>query len=81
MHQLAIAACITKEASMNGNIVLQGIIILILVLLLKDRVPYIGNLPGDLSFRFGNVQLFIPFMSCLLVSLGISLLRGIFSGR
>jgi hypothetical protein len=66
---------------MGNKTIFYGIVIFLVVWMLKDRVPYIGNLPGDFLLRFRSVHLFIPFTSCLLVGLGISLLRGIFSGR
>ena len=39
------------------------------LMLLGGRVPFLGRLPGDLSWRKGNVTLYVPLMTSLLVSL------------
>ncbi len=64
---------------MNQNLILHGLVILLLCWFLKDKVPYIGNLPGDFYLQFGNVQLFLPLASGLLLSLVFSMLRWFFN--
>jgi hypothetical protein len=54
---------------MGGAIVLLG-----LVLLVAGRVPFLGRLPGDLSFRRGNVSVFVPIVSCILASVVLTVL-------
>ena len=39
------------------------------LMLLGGRVPFLGRLPGELSWRKGNVTLYVPLMTSLLVSL------------
>ncbi len=57
-----------------GNIgrlllVIGGVLVLLgLAFLLIGRVLFLGRLPGDISFRRGNVQVFFPLISCLLAS-------------
>jgi hypothetical protein len=58
----------------------QGIGILLLVagvlaalaggaLLFFGRIPFLGNLPGDFSFGKGNVKVFLPIGSSIVLSL------------
>jgi hypothetical protein len=49
---------------LGGFIALMG-----LVLLLMGRVPFLGRLPGDITFRRGNVSCFIPIATSILLSL------------
>jgi hypothetical protein len=56
-------------------LVLGGILVLLgLTFLLIGRVPFLGRLPGDISFRRGNVQVFFPLVSCLLASVLLTVL-------
>jgi hypothetical protein len=48
----------------GGFIALMG-----LVLLFMGRVPFVGRLPGDITFRRGNVSCFIPIATSILLSL------------
>ena len=41
----------------------------------------LGRLPGDLSFRRGNVRVFVPLATCLLLSLVATLVLSLFSRR
>jgi hypothetical protein len=43
-------------------------------LLLGGRLDWIGRLPGDITFRRGNVEFHFPIVTCLLVSAVLSLL-------
>ena len=45
-----------------------------LFLLYGGRLPrFLGRLPGDLSWRRGNVQVYVPLATCLLLSLVLTL--------
>jgi hypothetical protein len=45
-----------------------------LVLLLADRLPGLGRLPGDLVFRRGGATIYLPLGTCLLLSAVLTLL-------
>jgi Protein of unknown function (DUF2905) len=47
----------------GGAIVLLG-----LVLLLVGRVPFFGRLPGDISIQRGNTTFYFPIVTCLVLS-------------
>ena len=45
-----------------------------LVVSFSSRVPWLGKLPGDFTFRSGGLTVYFPLATCLLVSLALSLL-------
>jgi hypothetical protein len=49
---------------LGGLIVLMGLALLVL-----GRVPFLGRLPGDITFRRGNVSCYIPIVTSILLSL------------
>ena len=44
------------------------------LLLFSDRIPFLGKLPGDITIRKDNVQIFVPITTSILLSVVISLL-------
>ena len=44
------------------------------VLALAPRIPFLGNLPGDIRIDGDNVKVFIPLGTMLLVSLVLTIL-------
>jgi hypothetical protein len=45
------------------------------------KVPGIGRLPGDIYFRRGSFTFYFPLMTCLLLSLFLTLVFTIFGRR
>jgi len=54
--------------ALGGLIALTG-----LALLLVGRVPSLGRLPGDITFRLGNVSCYVPIVTSILLSLLLTL--------
>jgi len=48
------------------------------ILMLAGKVPWLGKLPGDLSYKGEHVTFYFPLATCLLLSLLISLLLYLF---
>jgi tellurite resistance protein TehA-like permease len=48
-----------------------GVVIVVvgLVLLFFDRIPFLGKLPGDISFRHGNTSIYFPIVTCIIISI------------
>ncbi|AWB09991.1 Protein of unknown function (DUF2905) [Thermodesulfobium acidiphilum] len=49
-----------------------------LILLLFDKLPFFGKLPGDFEYRGTNIRVYFPFLSMLIVSLILTILLNIF---
>ncbi len=52
-----------------------GAILLVLgvALLLSARLPWLGKLPGDIVWRRGKFTFYFPLVTCILLSLLLSL--------
>jgi hypothetical protein len=63
------------------TIVLAGIILVVvgLVVTFFDRIPLVGKLPGDIHFRRGNFQLYIPLATSIILSAFATILLWIVS--
>ena len=55
--------------------VLAGVGIL---LTLVGKVPWIGRLPGDIYYKSDHVTFYFPIVTCLLISIVLSLLFYLF---
>ena len=56
-------------------VVVAGAVLLVLgLLMMSGALNWFGRLPGDLRVGNGNVRVYVPFVSMLLVSLVISVL-------
>ena len=64
-------------------LILFGVISVVvgLVLLAGQRIPFLGRLPGDFLFRKGNATIFIPLATSLLLSLVLTVLLNIIFRR
>jgi len=63
-------------SEMGRVLVAAGVLLAALrvALLLTDRIPGLGRLPGDLVFRRGGVTFYLPIATCLLLSALLTLL-------
>ncbi len=63
-------------------IIVGGFIVVVgLVLFLGVRIPFLGRLPGDISVDRGNIHFYFPVVTCLLLSLVLTLLLNLFFRR
>ncbi|MCC6176842.1 MAG: DUF2905 domain-containing protein [Chloroflexi bacterium] len=55
------------------------------VIMLGGRLPFLGHLPGDLAFDRGNVRVYVPIATSIVVSIiltvVLNLLFGFFNRR
>jgi hypothetical protein len=51
------------------------------VLFLADRLPWLGHLPGDVVVRRGPVTFYFPLVTCLVLSIVLTLLLNLFWRR
>ncbi|MDH4158214.1 MAG: DUF2905 domain-containing protein [candidate division Zixibacteria bacterium] len=49
-----------------------------MVLLFFDRIPFLGKLPGDISFRSGHTRIYFPIVTCIVISVILSIILNLF---
>jgi len=62
-------------------IILAGAILVVvgLVVLFSDRIPFVGRLPGDIHIRRGNFQFYFPLATSIALSIVLTFLFWLFS--
>lgn len=59
-------------------IVGAALLVVGLILTFGPRIPGLGRLPGDIVWRRGNTTVYFPAVTCLVLSLVLSLLFALF---
>ncbi len=54
-----------------------GLALIGVLLVLLGRIPFFGNLPGDIRIQTGNLSCFVPLGSMLIISIALTLLLNI----
>ena len=62
---------------MGRSLVILGLVIAGLGLVVMAGVP-LGRLPGDIIWRRGQTTIYLPIVTCLVVSVVLSLIMTIF---
>jgi hypothetical protein len=64
---------------MGRLLIVIGIFLIVfgLVFTFWNKIPFLGNLPGDISFHNGNVFFFFPLVSSLIISLILTVILNI----
>ena len=57
------------------TLIYLGLLLLIAGVLLSfaGKLPWLGNLPGDITIQRGRFSFYFPITTCLLVSLAVAL--------
>lgn len=56
-------------------IIIGGIIVLAgVVILLAGKIPFLGKLPGDISIKGKGISIYFPIVTCLVVSVVLTLI-------
>ena len=65
---------------LGRSLILAGLVLVAVgfVMLLSSRIPWLGKLPGDFTFRSGGLTVYMPLATSLLLSLVLSLLAYLF---
>ena len=48
------------------------------VFLLAPKLPWLGHLPGDISYKRGNFNFYFPLGTCILISVVLTLIMYLF---
>ena len=61
-------------------LIVIGVILVIAgaVVLVAPKIPWLGKLPGDISFKRGNVSFYFPLGTCILISIILTLILYLF---
>ena len=60
-------------------LIILGFIIVALgiVILLAGRLPFLGHLPGDILIRRGGGSFYFPIVTCLLLSIALTVVLNV----
>jgi hypothetical protein len=61
---------------MSRLLIIAGIVLVVAGLLLKAGLP-LGRLPGDIVIRRGNGAFYFPIVTCIVVSVVLSILAAL----
>jgi len=63
-------------ASLGRMLIILGIVIVAVgvLLLLAQKIPYIGRLPGDIYVKKDSFTFYFPLTTCIIVSLLLTLI-------
>lgn len=50
-----------------------GVVLLGLLILVAGRIPFLGRLPGDMFVRRGSGTFYFPVVTCLIVSIVLTI--------
>ena len=61
-------------------LIVIGVILVIVgaVFLLAPKLPWLGRLPGDISFKRGNFSFYFPLGTCIVISAILTLIFWLF---
>jgi hypothetical protein len=61
-------------------LIVLGVILVIVgaVILLAPKIPWLGHLPGDISYKRGNFSFYFPLGTCILISVILTLIMYLF---
>jgi hypothetical protein len=68
---------------MGRGLILLGILIVAAggAVLLADRIPWLGRLPGDIVVRRGPATFYFPLITCLVISVVLTIVVNLFWRR
>ena len=66
--------------ALGKMLVFLGIFIILigLLLMMGDKIPFVGRLPGDIIIRKEKFTFYFPLATCILISLILTLLFSLF---
>jgi len=73
-----------NEVSFLGRILIIAGVILVLVgivFVFSNKIPWIGKLPGDIYIQKKNLTLYFPITTSILISIVLSLILMLWSKR
>lgn len=70
-------------SSLGKMLIIIGVVIVIIgaVLLLGPKIPWLGRLPGDFSYKGKNFTFYFPLGTSILISVVLTLILWLISKR
>jgi uncharacterized membrane protein YkgB len=70
-------------SSLGKMLIIIGVVIVIIgaVLLLGPKIPWLGRLPGDFSYKGKNFTFYFPLGTSILISIVLTLILWLISKR
>jgi len=70
----------TGLSELGRVILVLGLVLVVvgLLLMMGGKVPWLGRLPGDITIQRGSFRFYFPLVTCLLLSLLVTLLFRLF---
>ena len=68
------------SAALGKFLILLGVVFILagMAVFFRVQVPWLGRLPGDIQIKKENFSFYFPFMTCLLLSILLTLLLRFF---
>ncbi|HHF98201.1 MAG TPA: DUF2905 domain-containing protein [Candidatus Aerophobetes bacterium] len=68
---------------MGKLLVMMGIFLVLVGVFfwIGPKIPFLGKLPGDIYFKKGNFAFYFPVVTCILISIILSLILTLLFGR
>jgi len=65
---------------MGKMLILLGVLIIAIgfLLLIGDKIPWVGKLPGDIIIKREKFSFYFPITTCLIISIILTLLFALF---
>jgi hypothetical protein len=72
-----------ENAFIGKGLILLGVIVLCagIMFVFMPKIPYLGKLPGDIAFQSGNLRIYFPIVTCIILSLLLSLILNLFVSK
>jgi hypothetical protein len=66
--------------SLGKILIICGVVLVVigLLLVLGDKIPWIGKLPGDIYIKRERFTFYFPIVTCIIISLILTLLFALF---
>ncbi len=67
-------------SGLGKMLIVFGVILAVVgvVLLLAPKIPWLGKLPGDITYRGERFTFYFPLATCILISILLSLILYLF---
>lgn len=66
---------------MGKLLIIVGIVCIVIGLFMTygPKIPFVGKLPGDITVERENVKFYFPLMTCVIISILLSLVMYLFN--